>query len=263
MLISFLISFFACVIGAICGIGGGIIIKPVLDMFHVGTVAEINFLSGITVLCMSTYSVIRSLKSKSQQIEIKTGTSLAIGAAAGGVAGKMLFGWIKASMGNDGALGTVQSVCLLVLTAGTLLYTLCKSRIRTRQTDSAAVCVLIGLSLGLASSFLGIGGGPFNLVVLYFFFSMDTKTAAVNSLYIIFFSQTANLLVTIFSGSVPDFKTATLVLMAAGGIFGGICGRSINRRISDNKVTLLFELLMAVIVLICILNILRFAGVKM
>ncbi|MEI3183290.1 MAG: sulfite exporter TauE/SafE family protein [Lachnospiraceae bacterium] len=39
------------------------------------------------------------------------------------------------------------------------------------------------------SSFLGIGGGPINLVVLLYFFSMDTKAAAQNSLYIILFSS--------------------------------------------------------------------------
>ena len=37
--------------------------------------------------------------------------------------------------------------------------------------------------LGIISSFLGIGGGPINLVVLFFFFSMPTKIAAENSLY--------------------------------------------------------------------------------
>ena len=46
----------------------------------------------------------------------------------------------------------------------------------------------MSITLGILSSFLGIGGGPINLVVLFFFFSMDTKTAAQNSLYTILFS---------------------------------------------------------------------------
>ena len=32
----------------------------------------------------------------------------------------------------------------------------------------------IGLLLGIMSSFLGIGGGPINLAVLFFFFGMET-----------------------------------------------------------------------------------------
>ena len=51
-----LVSFFACTVGAICGIGGGILIKPVLDATGVADVATINFLAGCTVLSMTLYS---------------------------------------------------------------------------------------------------------------------------------------------------------------------------------------------------------------
>lgn len=87
---------------------------------------------------------------------------------------------------------------------------------------SRLVCGAIGLVLGVMSSFLGIGGGPINLVVLFFFFSMDTKTAAENSLYIILFSQIASLFASLFASlltrTVPEFSLGMLLLMAAGGI---------------------------------------------
>ncbi|MBQ2105458.1 MAG: sulfite exporter TauE/SafE family protein, partial [Lachnospiraceae bacterium] len=54
----FAICFLASVIGAICGIGGGVIIKPALDAFGIMDVSTISFLSGCTVLSMTTYSVI-------------------------------------------------------------------------------------------------------------------------------------------------------------------------------------------------------------
>ena len=47
------VSFCASVVGAICGIGGGVLIKPLLDAFGVLSVASISFLSGCTVLSMS------------------------------------------------------------------------------------------------------------------------------------------------------------------------------------------------------------------
>ena len=50
MLIFFLVALGASVVGAVCGIGGGVIIKPVLDLLHLETVAAISFLSGCTVL---------------------------------------------------------------------------------------------------------------------------------------------------------------------------------------------------------------------
>ena len=46
-----LVSFGASIIGAICGIGGGVIIKPTLDAFGLLEVSAINFLSGCTVTC--------------------------------------------------------------------------------------------------------------------------------------------------------------------------------------------------------------------
>ena len=49
----FIISLLASVAGAICGIGGGVIIKPTLDLFHLDSVATVSVLSGCTVLAMS------------------------------------------------------------------------------------------------------------------------------------------------------------------------------------------------------------------
>ena len=90
LVIFFLICFFASIIGAICGIGGGVIIKPVLDAFGVMDVATISFLSGCTVLSMTTYSVIKSKLSGNSNIDQKTGLPLALGAAVGGLLGKWM-----------------------------------------------------------------------------------------------------------------------------------------------------------------------------
>ena len=53
MLVFFVVALGASVVGAICGIGGGVIIKPVLDLLHLETVPAISFFSGCTVLSMS------------------------------------------------------------------------------------------------------------------------------------------------------------------------------------------------------------------
>ena len=254
----FLICFCSCVVGAICGIGGGVIIKPALDAFGIMDVSTISFLSGCTVLSMTAYSVIRSKVSGSSRIDSRTGAPLALGAAVGGVLGKYLFQMIRAMSADQNRVGAVQAVCLLVITVGTLLYTLWKSRIPTCRVQNRLVCVVIGVALGVMSSFLGIGGGPINLVVLYFFFSMDTKTAAENSLYIILFSQVASLLASLLSGTVPDFSPGMLCLMAAGGICGGICGRAVNKKLDSRAVDKLFIALMVLMILINVYNVYQF-----
>ena len=252
----FVVAFLSSIVGAICGIGGGVVIKPVLDMLQMGAPATINFLSGCTVLSMSLYSVSKALRAGDSKVEMSTGTPLALGAALGGVVGKEMFSAVKTFFDGSPMVGGVQAVALGIITLGTLLYTLNKSRIKTRTTSNKLVCLVIGLLLGIMSSFLGIGGGPINLVVLGYFFSMDTKTAAANSLYIILFSQMASLIATLISG-VPEFRIPALILMVAGGIGGGIVGRKLNKKMDNRAVDKLFIGLMVLIVGICVYNAVR------
>lgn len=253
-----LISFGASIAGAICGIGGGVIIKPTLDAFGVLSVSAISFLSGCTVLAMTCYSVIKGKMSGESLVDMKTGTPLAIGAAIGGIVGKSMFQAVSSLFADKDMVGAVQAACLLVITLGTLIYTIKKDKIHTHHVTNSVICVLIGLVLGILSSFLGIGGGPINLVVLFFFFSMDTKAAAQNSLYIILFSQITGLLNSLVTGTVPEFSIWLLVLMVIGGIFGGMSGRVINKRIDEKVVDKLFLSLMVVIIGINLYNIYQF-----
>ena len=255
----FIVSFLASIAGAICGIGGGVIIKPVLDLFGLASVSTISFLSGCTVIAMSCYSVGKNILAHENRVDFAVGTPLAIGAAVGGVLGKQLFSAIKAMFENGNTVGAVQAVCLAVVTLGTFIYTLKKDRIRTHQIINKVVCVIVGLVLGIMSSFLGIGGGPINLVVLFYLFSMDTKTAAQNSLYVILFSQIASFLTTLVTRSVPEFDVLALVFMVAGGIGGGMVGRKINKKLDNKAVDKLFLCLMAVIILISCYNTVKYA----
>ncbi len=257
-MIFFLICFLASAVGAVCGIGGGVIIKPVLDAFGILDVETISFLSGCTVLSMTAYAVLKSRAGGNAKGDKKVRFPMAAGAALGGLAGKELFSFVASLSPDRNRVGAVQAFCLLLVTAGTLAYTLFKDRIHTRHVKAPAGCILIGISLGILSSFLGIGGGPVNLVVLFFFFSMSTKEAAESSLYIIFFSQTASLLSSLATGSIPEFPVKLLVLMVCGGILGGVCGRAMNKRMEERTVDRLFIGLMVLMILINIYNIYKY-----
>ena len=147
---------------------------------------------------------------------------------------------------------------LALVTVGTLVYTLFQARIQTRQIHSKLTAVAIGISLGIISSFLGIGGGPINLVVLDYFLSMKAKKAATNSLYIILFSQAASFLCTILTGRVPEFLPQFLIVMIIGGVLGGIVGSKISRTLTTKKVRELFYIMMSVIVGINTYNVIGF-----
>lgn len=259
-LLVFIIAFCASIVGAICGIGGGVIIKPLLDAFGIAGVAEISFLSGCTVLSMSCYSVVKALAAKESLVKFQTGTPLAIGGAIGGVLGKNLFSILRSMASQPDRVGGYQAVCLAVVTAATLVYTLNKKHIQTMQVKNPLACVAVGLTLGVMSSFLGIGGGPINLVVLYFFFSMETKAAAQNSLYIILISQITSLLTSLVTASVPQFHVSWLAVMVLGGIGGGMVGRTVNKKLNTAMVDKLFAVLILVIIGISCYNAWRFLG---
>ena len=116
---------------------------------------------------------------------------------------------------------------------------------------------LVATTVGAIS---GVGGGPINLVVLYYFFSMDTKQAALHSIYVIFFSQAASFVSSLAMQNVPAFDPIALAVMVVGGVAGGFVGRALNKKMSVKQVDTLFTVLLAVITLISVYNVVRYAS---
>ena len=131
-LIIVLVCFFSSVVGAICGIGGGVIIKPVLDATGVMAVTTVSFLSGCTVLSMSVVSLYKNLKAKHTFAFDKVfATVLALGGVVGGLTGKELYQGIISRLSDSSRVGAIQAFVLMVITVGTLLYTIFKEKIHT------------------------------------------------------------------------------------------------------------------------------------
>lgn len=258
IVIFFFVSLLSSITGALCGIGGGVITKPVLDAFGLLSVSSISFLSGCTVLAMSVVSVMRYWKNGEKSIEVQTGTPLAIGASIGGIFGKVIFQSLCMYFVNENAVGAVQAILMIIITVVTLFFFGKERQFRAWRVDNTAGCLGIGLLLGLISSFLGIGGGPLNLLVLQLFFSMDRKQSAANSLYIILFSQLASLLSALVGGDVPEVPMEVLMVMVTGGLMGGYIGSLMKKRMALQMMNRFFCMVMLLIIGINILNFLKF-----
>ena len=74
-------AFIATILGSISGIGGGVIIKPVMDAILDLSASTISFLSGTTVLTMTIVSLLRS-RGGETKVD-RRGTFLAVGGAVG------------------------------------------------------------------------------------------------------------------------------------------------------------------------------------
>lgn len=254
------VSLIASIIGAIAGIGGGVIIKPVLDSLGIMEVAAISFLSGCTVLSMSAYNAARSLFSGDRGLKKEIAFPLGIGAAIGGVTGKYLFSFVSSLFENTARVGAVQSACLTLVTLLTFVYTIKPSILPSLNIKNFFLSVISGLVLGVLSAFLGIGGGPINLMALSILYSMNMKDAAQNSLMVIFLSQLASLISTLATRSLPDFSILLLILMSLSGILGGILGRIFNKMLSSAQVRTIFLSAMFVIILLSIRNFIYYLG---
>ncbi len=249
-------AFFATILGSISGIGGGVIIKPVMDAILDLSASTISFLSGTTVLTMTIVSLLRS---RGGDVRIdRRGTFLALGGAVGGLAGKMLFSLVSENAANPSLVSLVQNIVMVILTLSVLIYVIFKSRIHTLNVSSPVLSTLLGFLLGVLSSFLGIGGGPINIMLLSFFFSMDSKTAALTSLYIIFFSQAVSFISSLIEGF-PPFEAEMLIAMMVAAVLGATIGRTFSKKMSSHAVDILFSWMLVGITLISIYNCIRFA----
>ena len=235
-IILFFICFLACSIGAISGIGGGIIIKPVVEFLSIMPITKLNFLSGVTVFSMAIVSIYKNRKTN---INLKFAIILALGASFGGLLGKLGFNLIVLSFDKN-LVAFIQTLFLLIMNICIYIYMMMIDRIKTKNIKSCFITCILGLVLGAISAFLGIGGGPLNLIFIYYFYSMSTKEATLCSLIIVFFSQATSLIYTLLKG-VPSFEVNQLFLMCFGGILGALLGSKISKQLDDKKLQTFFK----------------------
>ena len=255
MLVFSIVVLVATIVGSISGIVGGVLIKPVMDASFPLTTSQISFLSGTTVLTMTIVSLLRSRKDL--KLDLRT-LMLAIGGAIGGIGGKQVFDIVKKAAGNDAFVGLVQNIIMVLLTGAVFLYTLKKENIKTKNFNNPVFSLIVGLLLGILSSFLGIGGGPINLMVLSYIFSFDTKKSALASLFIIFFSQLFSLVSSVVTNTITTFEWPMLLMMMAYAVIGSTLGRMFSKKMDNKAVDKLFMILMAVIIALSIYNCVKF-----
>ncbi|MDE5991064.1 MAG: TSUP family transporter, partial [Clostridia bacterium] len=141
-LLYFFIALICTFAGAITGMGGGVVIKPVLDALGDFDSASIGALSSITVLAMSLTSFARQVGKKRQTSIFKL-IILGISSAGGGVLGQYLFDLMTS--GFSGAyIKVIQNSILLFLVVLIFFYMLFRKKIKTLHLKNIFFYVLIG-----------------------------------------------------------------------------------------------------------------------
>lgn len=242
--IYFLIAIFSTTVGAMSGMGGGIIIKPLMDAISGQNVATINFMSCCAVFAMAVSSVYRGRKDE-LDINYRISSWLACGACVGGILGKLIFDLFQ----TDIAL--LQSIILLVLNLLIYFFLKIQDTVQSKQYEKNSQSFIIGASLGAISSFLGIGGGPINVVVLRYFYSTSPKITLKRSLFVILFSQLSSIITSFYYGLPENLNYFGIFLMMIGGVCGAILGGKLSKKLNNSQIDSFFK---DVLVGILILN---------
>jgi uncharacterized membrane protein YfcA len=252
-LLYFSVVLIATALGAATGMGGGVIIKPALDLLGDYPAETTAALSCATVLTMSIVSVGRYVKAKIG-LNFRLATSLAIGALVGGNMGNELLAYFARHQADHQVKG-VQNIVLAALLVLTFCYMLRKDNIKSLHLDGLASGCLTGLGLGVLSSFLGIGGGPINVAAITFLFSVPTSVAAAYSLATILFAQIGKMAVLLTGGEMHRLWVPVLPALLVAAILGGWIGASLHRKLSSHTLEVLFNAVQLLVFGICIYNI--------
>lgn len=256
----FLIGFFAATLGSIIGLGGGIIIIPILTFmsqytpfFHEVTPQYAVGVSTITIVMTALSASLANRKKKT--IAYRMGIYLFIGAAPGA-----FFGAYTNKFLDFSAFSLYYGV-FLIIAAGILML---KSRIRPLKlkmytsentyTDNQGIThtyiysPVIGIPLafcvGFISGIFGIGGGTLLVPGMMLFFGVPAIVAAATSMFVILGTSILN---TIQQITYDHVIWMYVLFLIPGAWIGGIVGPYISSKIKGRTIVILLQATMIII----------------
>jgi uncharacterized membrane protein YfcA len=223
-----LLGFAAGILGSMIGLGGGIIVVPILTFFGFPpTLAVSNSLfAAFSNAAGSTISY-----SRQKRIEYSLGLKLGLLTIPGTILG--------AYISSDVTPGIFKILFGLVLISSAI-YIFLRKKIETSEKNLTTQMIVFVISAsffaGIISSFFGIGGGIVFVPLMVVGIGMTMKKAAPTSQFILLFASLSGIIVHSILGH-PDFFQAGL--LAAGAFVGGIIGARISLDIKERSLQIL------------------------
>lgn len=230
-----LLGFAAGILGSMIGLGGGIVIVPVLTFlgFPPTTAASNSLFAALSNAIASTISY-----SKQKRIEISLGLKLGLLSIPGTVLGAII--------STDVAPDIFKILFGFVLIASAA-YIFLRKQIETKEkTLSKQIMIFtVGASFfaGIISAFFGIGGGIIFVPLMVVGMGMAMKRAAPTSQLILLFSSLSGVISHSLLGH-PDFTQAGF--LAVGSFAGGLVGARLSIDINERYL----QIIVSVVVLI-------------
>jgi len=230
-----LLGFAAGVLGSMIGLGGGIIVVPVLTFlgFPPTAAASNSLFAALSNATASTISY-----SRQKRIDYSLGIKLGLLSVPGTVLGAII---------SDDVAPDIFKILFGFVLIASAAYIFLRKKIETKEkTLSKQMTVFaVGASFfaGIISSFFGIGGGIIFVPLMVVGMGMAMKKAAPTSQLILFFASLSGVVVHSILGH-PDFLQAGL--LAVGSFFGGLVGARLSLHIRERYL----QILVTVVILI-------------
>ncbi len=230
-----LLGFAGGILGSMIGLGGGIIVVPVVTVFDISpTAAASNSLfAALSNAVASTISY-----SKQKRIEYSLGLKLGLLSVPGTILG--------AVVSSDVAPDIFKVLFGLILIASAA-YIFLRRNLESKQKiiSKQMMVFAIGASFfaGIISSFFGIGGGIVFVPLMVAGLGMAMKRAAPTSQLILLFASLSGVITHSLLGH-PDFTQAGF--LAIGSFLGGLVGARLSIDIKERYL----QVLVSVVILI-------------
>ena len=229
------LGFVAGVLGSILGLGGGIIVVPVLTFFgYSPTLAA----SSSLFAAFSNAVASTTAYTKQKRIEYSIGLKLGLLSVPGTILGAYISSEITPS------LFKILFGLVLIISA---IYIFINRKIESKQTNKSKLLMLFVTSAsffaGIISSLFGIGGGIVFVPLMVIVMGLAMKQAAPTSQFVLLFASAAGLVAHSALGH-SDFYQA--LFLAAGAFAGGLVGARLSVDIKEKRLKILVSIVMVI-----------------
>ncbi len=232
-------GFLAGFLGALVGIGGGVMIVPILVLIFDVPIKSAVAISLISVCATSIGGASRYLNSGTA--DFRLGLFLETTTVAGAICGGMIALLVRQSI-----LAVMFSI-LLFYTAITMILNKENgkdSNMEYRHTEPVGMIKYIVLALsfvgGILSSLLGVGGGIIKVPIMNLILKLPIKVSAATSTYMIGITTAAGSIVYLIRGMVDYQIAAPLIL---GTYLGSGIGARMTTRIHSSIIKYIFVII--------------------
>lgn len=221
------------------GIGGGVLV--VVGLVAFGFAQHAAHATSLSAIILTAAAAVIPFALEGA-VAVTAGLALAAGAALGAVAGAAVMRRIpdRVLRGVFAALLLATAVRMLVgveTAGGELLPDLGPAEL--------ALCALVGVATGIASSILGVGGGVIMVPVLVLAFGFSQHAAEGTSLAVVIPTALIGAL-RHHSAGYTDWRTG--LLLGLGGIAGGLLGATVALELDELLLQRLFGVFLAVMI---------------